>query len=132
MPVVSLANCSLLCSPSNSVPRLLGDEEVVDRLQSKNIVWSRRTHSAIRIFPLPVCDGAVRPEVSLSASCNRLSDLGDFLQLFEVEFDPYTGPFVRIKFAVFEIQAYGKMRQRAALIVVLHQNRSRVSPETVH
>src|ERR1700745_3863442 len=49
---------------------------------------------------LPVGNGAVWSEVRLSAGCDRLCNLGDLFQLFEVEFNPNAGTIVRVKLSV--------------------------------
>src|SRR5580704_1127661 len=74
--------------------------------------------------PLPVGDRTIGPEVGLRTSGHGLGNLGDLRELLVVQLHTQTRPLIRIQFALFEIEADRQVGQRAALVVVLHENGS--------
>ena len=55
---------------------------------------------------LPISNRTIWPDVSLSASCNRLCNFGDALQLLEVKLGSNAWPLVGKELPILEIQAY--------------------------
>ena len=92
--------------------------------------WKRGFHRHFTGNPLvpqamlPVGNRTVRPEIGLRPVGIVLRHFHDLRELLHVKFHAQTGPVVRIKLAILEIDADRQMRQGASRVAVFHEQRA--------